>query len=644
MRTKAKAGGGSSHMGAARTRKLKTSEGVAIGALVALVLLEIVAFGATEHSMAQAFAAAQALLLASLLGSCAWARKALARRVSSRLWLLFGLLLLAVAWGLTPFGPGGAHPVWQYVAHDGGSLTVDRSALLLSILRLCGLACLFLAAQIVGDSETRRRALFWALLLGLGAYAGLAIVHHVSVRATGRLTATLLSPNSAGTLMGVCAVFSTMYVTQFLQRAGGAFKFDKLPVDAAVSLGLTAVFAVALALTASRAGIFSTVVALAILLTSQVIAQGKKVRVVAIVGGGAALLVAIGVAMRSAELTATRLDNLDTDLAVRQAIFTAHWQAFQAAPWFGYGLGAFPAINQMIMTSETLRVLYDVRATHNLYLQWLEEAGVVGALCMGALTVGVLAAVARGAGKPGTAGALARAAIAGTVLVLLHGLSDFAVQTPALQALFALGLGALVPLGGQAAAKTARVPPLKAVTLFTGVTLVATTLVAIPMVAGRFGGDLSFMPTASADSLALGIEKGLAADRSDPETLDRLDALSHRELAMRPGTGAAWLRNAAIAFKRGDIPAANTALAHSYAVAPLQTSLFLARTRIAYEHWGLLTPDLRKQAMYQATIEYKRPGGDARLVALANSIKDPSGRIGLAFFIVAKRAAKAAGQ
>lgn len=642
MRTKATGGGASPSRGMARARKLKTSEGAAIGALVALVCFEIVAFGATEHAVGQAFAALHALFLVVLLTSCAWARKVAAGMASTKLWAAFAALMLAVGWALTPFGPGGAHPVWQYVAADGGSLTVDRSAVWLSLLRLCGLACLFLAAQIIGQSETRRRSVFWVLLLALGAYAALAIIQHVSTRATGRLTATLMSPNTAATLMGMGVVFSTMYVTQFLQRAGGAVRLDKLPLDAAVSLGLAAVFAVALALTASRAGLFSTIVALAVLLTSQVIAQGKKVRVVAIVGGAAALLVAVGVAMRSAELTAARLENLDGDVAVRQAIFAAHWDAFVAAPWFGYGLGSFPAINQLFMTSETLRVLFDVRATHNLYLQWLEEAGVVGSLSMLALLGLVLWSVARSAGKPGTASAIARAAIAAAVLVLLHGLSDFAVQTPAMQALFAVGLGALTPVAGQA--KAARIPAFRVLAVFGGISLIASALVAIPMASARFGGDLSWMPTAPSEVLAASIEKGLASKPQDVATLERLEALSRRELAMRPGVGAAWLRNAAIAFARKDLASANAALSRSYAVAPLQTSLFMARTRIAYEHWGLLTPEVRKQVMYQAGVEYKRPGGDQRLAALANSLQDPSGRIGLAFFIVAQRLAKVSAQ
>lgn len=642
MRTSKRLGAGSSSFGSSGSRRLKLSEGVAIGALLTLIFAEIIAFGASELAVSSAFAALHALFPIVLLATCGWARNTARQGVSPTLWLPFAILMLVTAWALTPFGPGGPHPVWLYVEPNGGAITVDRSSLILNLVRLGGLACLFLAAQIIGSSETRRRALFWFMLVALGAYAALAILQHVGVRATGRMTATLLSPNTLATLMGVCAVFAAMFVTQFIQRAGGRLSLDKLPLDAGISLALLAVFAVALAFTGSRGGIFATVVSLAIFLIWQVLAQGKRGRVVVMIGGAAVLLAAVGLAMRSADITAARLENLDGDVATRQAIFAAHWQAFKASPWFGYGLGSFPAVNQMVMTSETLRVLFDVRATHNLYLQWLEEAGLVGALSMLGLLGVLVWQVGAAANKPGTSGALARAAIASTVLVLLHGMSDFAVQAPALQALFAVGLGALAV--SSPSRRAGHLPAFRATPTFAGVVLVIGLLVSAPLVAARFGGDLSILPTAPAEALASSVETGLASGATDQATLDRLDALSRREVAMSPGVGVAWLRKAAVDFKRGDFARANEALDRSYTVAPLHTSAFMARTRLAYEHWARLTPAVRKQVIYQVRVEYKRSGGDRRLTALANSIQDPSGRIGLALLIVAERMTKTAAQ
>lgn len=643
MRTRTRTGGGAPSPGAAKTRPLQVSEGVAIGALVTLVIAEIIAFGASDVAVAAVFGALQAALLLGLLAFCGWARKVPGVLTSPWPGLLFAALLIAVAWSLTPFGPGGAHPVWRYLGPEGGAITVDRSSVLLNILRLVGLASLFLASQIVGASETRRRALVWFLVLALGVFAAVAIVDHVSLRAGHRLTATLLSPNTAANLMGVGVVFAVMFFSQAIQRAGGSLRLDKLGLDASLSLVAAAVFAVALAMTASRGGIFSTVVGLAILLTWQVIAQGRKVKAVAIIGGAAAVLVVVGVTMRSAELTAARFENLEGDVAVRKAIFDAHWEAFKTSPWFGFGLGSFPIVNQLITTTENLAALFDVRATHNLYLQWLEEGGIVGGVFMLAWLLVALWRAGVDAIKPGMGGALARATIAATVVVLLHGLSDFAVQVPALQALFAIGLGAMTataapPRRGRKAATP------WATIAFAGVTLVVSLLVATPLVASRFGGDLSAMPTASAEVLATSIEAGLNSKASTPAANARLETLSRREVAMRPGSGGAWLRKAAIDFQRGDASSANAALEHSLAVAPLQTSLFMSRTKLAYENWPSLTPAARQQVMYQARVEFGRYNGEGRLLELANGIRNPSGRIGLAFLIVAERTAQAQAQ
>jgi O-antigen ligase len=621
--------------GAARTRKLQGSEGVAIGALVALVMAEIAAFGASDVAVAAVFGALQALFLLVLLATCGWARRVPTILTSPWPGLLFLAVLIGAAWPLTPFGPGGPHPVWAYIGQSGGSITVDRSALILNLLRLIGLACLFNAAWIIGASETRRRALIWWLLLALGVFAALALVDNVTLRRGGRLAATLLSPNSAATLMGIGLVFALAFFSQAIQRAGGTLRLERLGLDASLALGAAGVFAVALTMTASRAGLFSSVIALAVLLTWQVLAQGRKVRVMAIIGGAAALLVVVGVAMRSADLAAARLENLGNDMASRQIIFDAHWQAFLGSPWFGFGLGSFPTVNQLITTSETLNVLYDVRATHNLYLQWLEEGGIIAAALMAVWMLAALWRAAQEGLKSGTSGAMARATIAASLLVLLHGLSDFAAQVPALQALFAVGLGAVtaVPPSGRAPA-TIKWGGFA----FAGIVLTVSVLFSAPLAVSRFGGDMAWIPTASADVLAASVEKGLARETNDPAAEKQMLVRAQQELAMRPASGGAWLRLAAVQFQRGDVAAANIALDRSFSVAPLQTSLFQSRTRLAYEHWGVLTPAVRQQVMYQARVEFGRSGGPKRLIALANSIRDPAGRVGLAFLIVAERA------
>ncbi len=213
------------------------------------------------------------------------------------------------------------------------------------------------------------------------------------------------------------------------------------------------------------------------------------------------------------------------------------------------------------------------------------------------------------------------------------------MQVPALQAVFAAGLGAMTATATPRRAGAGRKSDWSA-TAFAGVALVISALFAVPLVVSRFGGDLSAMPTASAEVLATSIEAGLAEPKVDPAEMAHLEVLSRRELALRPGSGSAWLRKAAVDYRRGDVAAANVALERSLAVAPLQTSLFASRTRLAYEHWIELTPAAREQVNYQAHVEFGRWDGEARLTALANSTQSPTAQIGLVFLIMTERGAR----
>ena len=107
----------------------------------------------------------------------------------------------------------------------------------------------------------------------------------------------------------------------------------------------------------------------------------------------------------------------------------------------GYGLGAFDAVNKLGMRLPVYHVLRDVRAAHNVYLQWLEEAGILGAapmfLCIAAIMVlTALGLRVRRQSRPWIC-----ALLAVDVLFLVHGVSDYALQVPSIAAFWALLLG-----------------------------------------------------------------------------------------------------------------------------------------------------------------------------------------------------------
>lgn len=625
-----------------RSRRLDLSEKIAICGLLGLVSIAVLAFGASDVGVAILFACLYAAYLLVLLLTCDWARREFVRlkglRTSA---VLFAVLLAVALWPLTPWGPGGAHPAWSYLGRGIGSLTVDRSALILNVLQLLGLGALFLAGRIVGASETRTRWLLRAAVLAIGVYAAAAILEHVGVRRTSRLAATLLSPNSAATMFGAGLLMTLGFTALRLHQGQGRSLLRHADPMAMLGAGVAAVLMVALLLTTSRSGLAATLLAAALFLIWEAISQRRGLRANVILGLTAVTLLMAVLSFRSVEAVAERFSQAQHDSSVRGTIFAAHWEAFLTSPWSGFGLGSFPTVNQLITTRENLPALFNVRAAHNLYLQWLEEAGLIGSLIMAALFASLVWPILSRGFRQGGMGIWCRATLCASLVFLVHGATDFALQTPAIQAVATLMLGVIgglvaERLSGRAAFKVQQAPAWVMVGGTFAITLLIA-VVAIPLTASKFEADLSAWPTAPADVLARAIETGLDRPGLSVERLKRLDRLSARELSMRPASGAAWLRRAAVDQALGHQESANLALERSFAVAPLQTSLFNRRTVFAYEHWDRLSPSAREQTIYQLSTEWERQRVARPFVAMANRVANPAGRVGLALQIAVLR-------
>jgi O-antigen ligase len=179
----------------------------------------------------------------------------------------------------------------------------------------------------------------------------------------------------------------------------------------------------------------------------------------------ATVLVIGGLLFGSLALNAAALQQrflfFSADTLTRTQIFAAHWAAFQAAPWSGYGLGAFGHVNTMIMNDANLSALDAIGAAHDVYIQWLEEAGVLGAAPMLALMaiIGVQLVVGVIRRRRMRSWLLAIAAVA--MLFALHGASDYALQTPSMALFFSLLLGAGIGIASRR--RAARAPEPKAV-------------------------------------------------------------------------------------------------------------------------------------------------------------------------------------
>lgn len=378
-----------------------------------------------------------------------WARKGLDQIGRARLPLaaaaLTGLVLL---WPLTPFVPDGPHPIWDYVESVPAGV-IDRSAVLIELLKLGSLGCVFIAAATLAASRRRAQLMFKTILTGAGLYAAWACVAHLTDPnfifgvpkpfPTARLTASFFSANTAGSLFGVLVVLAVARLLgDFRESAGSsielAIRRAAWPATAAILCGA------ALLLSASRGAIAATAVSLALVLMIDVIRSPGRWRAGAALIGLALCIGAIPVFMRAGQLAADRYSAISDPLSARSALYEAHWAAFQSAPWTGFGLGSFETVNQMIMTASNSDALWSMFALHNVYLQWLLEGGLVGAVAMFATIALILTPIAVGA-VGGRQTPVPIAVLGASLVLLLHGLTDFALQIFSMQAFWAALLG-----------------------------------------------------------------------------------------------------------------------------------------------------------------------------------------------------------
>jgi O-antigen ligase len=427
-------------------RPLERRQALAAAAVVVVLFAGHLIFGANRNDAAIAFSGAYGLLLAGLMLLAPWARQDAAR---TRGLLVPALLFTAVIayglWTLAPAGPGLAHPAWRLAPGAAGAITLDRQATVLALVKLLGLASVFLIGVVMGGASARARIFLILLTYACGAYAAWAFVafttdpHHVlgitRPYHEDRLGASFFSANSAGMLFGMGVVLSLGLVADLVRRGVHSALTIAFP---AVCLALSGV---CLALSASRGAMAATALAGAALAVAYALdpRSGVFVRLRWPLVAGAAVLLAL-FAWSSQTLVA-RLMQTTGDLAARREIIGVHWSVFQSRPLLGQGLGAFEAANRLAMTPDNFDRLWSVRAAHNVYLQWLEEAGWPAALAMFLCIAWILGAILAGRGRRPPMVGWVLAVLAASLVPILHGLVDYGLQVPSLAAFWACLLG-----------------------------------------------------------------------------------------------------------------------------------------------------------------------------------------------------------
>jgi len=425
--------------------------------IVALTFLGHLIYGANRDDLSLAFSVAWLGALPLLLTQ-EWARKSLDRTPLTWPGASFALVILAAVASLTPlFEP---HPIWSLVPGSIKTVTIDPYATWLNLFKLLGLTAAFLVgAGFGGDDERAKQLIQTVLLAGLayGIWAFLSqemdrnvLFGQIRVWSPDRLSGSLPSANIAATFFGALTVLNLSDILRRVERQRerrtGRLQWRHLEIILqAIWLPLLgiAVSVACLALTVSRSGVAATVAGIVLFLGVRAIVSAKKGAWVAPLVG--TLVVVLGLLIGFLALNLGALDErvagLGEDAHTRATIFAAHWAAFLASPWQGYGLGTFAHINAMYLNDANRDSLYNIGATHDVYIQWLEETGLVGAIPMFATILIVAVRVARGVAERQRSRLWLLGILCVLAIFLIHGATDFPFETPSMSLFLSLLLG-----------------------------------------------------------------------------------------------------------------------------------------------------------------------------------------------------------
>jgi O-antigen ligase len=314
-------------------------------------------------------------------------------------------------------------------------------------------ACLFAGLAIGARAGLTRRFIDIFIVCGLG-YTLFSLVlrqhdaNHVWGYGKGlaelRFTGTFLNPNAAACAFSVIAVLATGRL-QLAVRQSASHGWSLPIVSVTMVSGLAAALSLsACALTGSRAGLASGVIAIVLLLVLPIgrrLRSGARRQPVLLLASAA--LIGAGVLAFANAPAAERLGTISADASDRWMALTHHLALANRAPWFGYGMGSFQAINTAHLTRETVDVLWNFGAAHNIIAQTALEAGWPFPLLMILAVLAGLRIVVRTRGLE-EADPLMLAQALAVMVVFACASVDIALSVPALRATAAILAGTVL--------------------------------------------------------------------------------------------------------------------------------------------------------------------------------------------------------
>ena len=433
--------------------------------LVGSLLIEHLWFGGNRANVSLCFALVQSGLLGATL-TTSWGKAALDRLNGwTTAAALFGLVLAALTLTLRPLAFGG-NPAWLHVGLAARA-AINPIGVLTEIAKLFGYASVFTLTALIASS--RRRSLMmmkilviYALVFGLLALIleGLSPVDVFGWRKPGisqfRVSGLFSSANTAATVFGLNAILASGGLIR-----GASQIQEKSPIG--VMVGLVKYFPLELVaffinvgcllLSGSRGGIAAFTLSFAVLLVWRgFLDRGGASRFARILLGSIAavlVLVSGGLALNR-YLHAAFI----SDLRPTWAVLT--WTLFTFAPLQGFGPGSLATVFQSLTSPANFGVVNWAGSAHNVYLQWLAEAGILGSIPMAGLLFWVIGRSLVDIREHGASAVWRPTLFACTLMVAIHSLVEYSLQEPSISVFWSLVLGASLGFASQKRGKKRR--------------------------------------------------------------------------------------------------------------------------------------------------------------------------------------------
>jgi O-antigen ligase len=348
------------------------------------------------------------------------------------------------------------HPLWRQFGADHGAISISPYRTWEGLAGFAALAAAFaLGALHTFDRRDRdwTGRLITLLAIVLAARA-LFLFATEREQEGGRLMAALGSANAAATLFGALSLFmSALLIRGARNRLSGLrIRRNAAPPhpllaplqNSPITLAALALAMACILLTGSRAGLIALIGGFGLLYfytrtgaPADAPGPSRARAAFTALAALAAIFLLLG-----GNLLIDRLGSVRVDAETRQIMIDTHWRAFLDRPLLGHGLNTFHEINAHYSTPENWPALRQIGAAHNVFVQALEETGLIGGVLFVLMLVPPLWRASVIALKDRSGAEWAAAACASFAFAFAHGAIDFGLQVPAIGALLCYALGA----------------------------------------------------------------------------------------------------------------------------------------------------------------------------------------------------------